>query len=405
MDHQRNSLKDYKDILYLVFVNVLKSAASIYLPKFVIEIFNDKTYTNYIIFQNYFAIILTLSLVSLNRILLKSKNYNEFLIKYKNYFYINCILYFFFTILFFYKVKNFTLIFLLFNSIFLIYNFIKLTFIFKKKVFKITLFEMLYVFLLFLILFVMKNLNYENEYALIMAYSFTIFVIIIVNYKIITPLINVNNFKVNIFFDNIKIIIKKHLLYYDLLKKSYFPFLLFIILMLYSDEVNFEQLITSIGILMTIFLFPGNLISRTFGLLQINRNLNNKKDFFFSIILSVCGFFFFLLIYLFLFEFISNFYSQNNNTIFKFVFNIYIAYGFFHYLSEIYVSCAIKLNHTKVIYNYFFIITLSLFIIFIITKFFYLTFEWLAIIAVLIYAIFQCIMIFRLNILWLRQLS
>ena len=152
MDHQQKSLKNYKDILYMVFVNVFKAAVLIYLPKFVIEIFNEKTYVNYIIFQNYLVIILTLSLVTSNRVLLKSKNYNEFLIKYKNYFYINCILYFFFTILFFYKVKNFTLIFLLFNSIFLIYNFIKLTFIFKKKVFKITLFEMLYVFLLFLIL-------------------------------------------------------------------------------------------------------------------------------------------------------------------------------------------------------------------------------------------------------------
>jgi hypothetical protein len=405
MDHQKNLLENYKNFLYLVFTNVVKSAILIYLPRFVIEIFNEKTYANYIIFQNYFAIISILSLDSLNRILLKSESYDKFLMKYKNFFYINCILYFFFTILIFYKVKNLILILLLFNSIFLIYNFVQLTFIFKKKIFNIILIEILYLFLLFLILFAIKNLNYENEYALIMAYSFTVFIIIIVNYKIIKPLININNFNVKNFFVTAKIILRENLLYYDLLKISYFPLLLFIILTFYSDSVNFEQIITSIGILMTICLFPGNLISKTFGLLQINSNINNKNFFFFSIILSLGGIFFFLAIYLFFFEFISNFYLQNNNAIFKFVFNIFILFGFFHYISEIYASYAIKSNYTKVLSNYFFFTILSLLIIFLITKFFYLTFEWLIIIAVLTYAISQCIIIFRLNILWLRYLS
>jgi hypothetical protein len=156
---------------------------------------------------------------------------------------------------------------------------------------------------------------------------------------------------------------------------------------------------------MTICLFPGNLISKTFGLLQINSNISNKNFFFFSIILSLGGIFFFLAIYLFFFEFISNFYLQNNNAIFKFVFNIFILFGFFHYISEIYASYAIKSNYTKVLSNYFFFTILSLLIIFLITKFFYLTFEWLIIIAVLTYAISQCIIIFILNILWLRYLS
>jgi hypothetical protein len=68
MDHQKNLLENYKNFLYLVFTNVVESATLIYLPRFAIEIFNEKNYANYIIFQNYFAIISILPLASLNRI-------------------------------------------------------------------------------------------------------------------------------------------------------------------------------------------------------------------------------------------------------------------------------------------------------------------------------------------------
>lgn len=398
MDHQQNLLKKYKYFLSLVLINLVKTCVLIYLPRYVIETFNQKTFTTYIIFNNYFEIIFTLSFVSLNRVLLKNDSYNKFLLNYKNYFNVNFVLYLFFTIIIFYKIDHILLILLFINSVFLFYNLITLNLMYKKNFLEIILYEIIYILSLFLILFLIKNLNFDNEYSLIVAYTSSILIIIIINFKIIKSLFYTNVFNFKYFFITVKTIFNENILYYDLLKKSYFPLLLFFIINLYSEKINFTQIVTSIGIASTLFFFPGNLISKTFGLIQINNNLVEKNDFFFSFFLSISGIIFFLIFYLFSFDYISNFYFQDNNPVFKFVFKIFIIFGCFHYLSEICVPAAIKLNKTKILSYTFFIAFLSLMIFFIIANFYNLAFEQFITFVAISYVLCQLIIIYKLNI-------
>jgi hypothetical protein len=396
MERQQNLLKKYKYFLSLVLINLVKSCVLIYLPRFVIETLGEKTFTTYIVFNNYFEIIFILSFVSLNRILLKNDSYRKFLLNYKKYFNVNLILYLFFTIIF-YKIDHILLILLFINSLFLLYNFIKLNLIYKKNILETILYEVIYILSLFLILYLIKILNFQNEYSLIVAYILSIFIIIIINFKIIKLLFYKNIFNFKYFFITLKTIFRENILYYDLLKKSYFPLLLFFILTLYTGRIDLIQIITIIGIVSALFFFPGNLIAKTSGLIEINNNLV-KKDNFFSFFLSISGIIFFLSLYLFGFDYISNFYFQNNNLVFKFIFLIFIIFGCFHYLSEIYVPAAIKSNKTKFLSYTFFVAILSLMIFFIIANFYNLAFERFITLVVISYALCQSIIIYKLNI-------
>ena len=115
----KSFIKYNQNTFLLAFVFLMKSFILLWLPKYVINTYDENTYSTYVIFNNYFSIICILSLVTSNRLLLKSKSYDEFLKEYRYFSFLNYILYFFITLILYHKVDYLFFIFLALNSIIL----------------------------------------------------------------------------------------------------------------------------------------------------------------------------------------------------------------------------------------------------------------------------------------------
>ena len=216
------------------------------------------------------------------------------------------------------------------------------------------------------------------------------------------PLFKTFNF--NNFLNKTKKILREEIIYYDIIKKVYFPLLLLMIINLYGEENNYKNILISIGIASAIVYFPGNLIGKSFGLIQINRTQIFKNEFIYSIFLNLVGIIFFVLFFFYGFEHIANFYLQDKNIIFKFIFIIFLILGIFHYLSEIYVPFAIKSNNSNIILYTYLVANFFLLIIFIFTHIYNLEFKWFFSLVALSFSLSQSVSIYKLNVIWYRLL-
>ena len=397
----KSFIKYNQNTFLLAFVFLMKSFILLWLPKYVINTYDENTYSTYVIFNNYFSIICILSLVTSNRLLLKSKSYDEFLKEYRYFLFLNYILYFFITLILYHKVDYLFFIFLALNSIILFFTFIFISLIYKKNIFKIFLNQLIYLLTLFFTLYIIKKLNFENELSLIIAFTFTMSVIVIINFKDVMLLfdsINLTYFK-----NKVRGIFKKDVVYLDVLKKIYLPLLLYMIFNLYEEKNNFVDIVNYIGIATVILYYPGNLISRSLGLIQIGVP-SIKREFMYSCFISVSGIFFFILIYYYGFKHIADFYFQEKNNLFQFIFTIFLIYGVSHYLSEIYMPFAIKSNNVNIILYTFASAIFFLVIIFIFANIYNLEFKLFIILAVVSFSIAQFIAIFKINLIWYRLL-
>ena len=375
----KSFIKYNQNTFLLAFVFLMKSFILLWLPKYVINTYDENTYSTYVIFNNYFSIICILSLVTSNRLLLKSKSYDEFLKEYRYFLFLNYILYFFITLILYHKVDYLFFIFLALNSIILFFTFIFISLIYKKNIFKIFLNQLIYLLTLFFTLYIIKKLNFENELSLIIAFTFTMSVIVIINFKDVMLLfdsINLTYFK-----NKVRGIFKKDVVYLDVLKKIYLPLLLYMIFYIYEEKNNFVDIVNYIGIATVILYYPGNLISRSLGLIQIGVP-SIKREFMYSCFISVSGIFFFILIYYYGFKHIADFYFQEKNNLFQFIFTIFLIYGVSHYLSEIYMPFAIKSNNVNIILYTFASAIFFLVIIFIFANIYNLEFKLFIILAV-----------------------
>lgn len=267
----------------------MKSFILLWLPKYVISTYDENTYSTYVIFNTYFSIICILSLVTSNRLLLKSKSYDEFLKEYRYFSILNCVLYFFITLILYHKVDYLFFIFLALNSIILFFSFIHISLVYKKNIFKIFLNQSIYLFTLFFTIYFIKKLNLENEFSLVIAFTFTMLIVVIINFKEVMLLfysINLTYFK-----NKVREIFKEHVVYLDVLKKVYSPLLLYMIFNLYEEKNNFVDIVNYIGIATVILYYPGNLIGRSFGLVQIGVP-SIKREFVYSFLYPFLEFFF-----------------------------------------------------------------------------------------------------------------
>lgn len=397
----KSFIKYNKNTFLLAFVFLMKSFILLWLPKYVISTYDENTYSTYVIFNTYFSIICILSLVTSNRLLLKSKSYDEFLKEYRYFSILNCVLYFFITLILYHKVDYLFFIFLALNSIILFFSFIHISLVYKKNIFKIFLNQSIYLFTLFFTIYFIKKLNLENEFSLVIAFTFTMLIVVIINFKEVMLLfysINLTYFK-----NKVREIFKEHVVYLDVLKKVYSPLLLYMIFNLYEEKNNFVDIVNYIGIATVILYYPGNLIGRSFGLVQIGVP-SIKREFVYSFFISVSGIFFFILIYYFGFKHIANFYFQEKNNLFQFIFTIFLIYGVSHYLSEIYMPFAIKSNNVNIILYTFAIAIFFLVIIFIFANIYNLEFKEFIVLAVVSFSLTQFIAIFKINLIWFRLL-
>jgi hypothetical protein len=208
------------------------------------------------------------------------------------------------------------------------------------------------------ILLIFFLLNINSNYCLIIAYTLSSAIIVVINISSLKFLFELKKYK-NIFL-NVKLIIKNNIVFilYDFLKSIYFPILVLLVTYLSVNESK-NNLLSALGISTSFTFFAGHLITRTYLKFYIKNIESYNKSFFYK--LSFLGTLFFLILYFIGREHIKNFYFINGNAQFEFIFLIFTLFGLFSFFGELNLHVAITKDRMKfyflaVIFNIFFLL-------------------------------------------------